>query len=138
MRTVRAVAARVERDALRGLARQRTVPRARAALDTTLSIYDNNGDLFDELETEFKSAISSPDSNLRVLLYNAGTSALHATFYSLGIGRGDGIIVPVYTFMRSLMQLGVVPVFVNTFFFSALLSVQAVYCSTSSGPLCTC
>ncbi|KAH8109379.1 DegT/DnrJ/EryC1/StrS aminotransferase family-domain-containing protein [Phellopilus nigrolimitatus] len=84
-------------------------------LHTTLSIY-NNGGVFGEFETEIKSAISTPDSNLRVLLHNSGTSALHATFYSLGIGRGDEVIVPVYTFhatISPLMQLGVVPVFVD-------------------------
>lgn len=82
-------------------------------LDTTLSIYDKSG-VFEDFETDFKNAMGAPSAF--ALLHNSGTNALHALYYSAGIGKGDEVIVPVYTFhatVSCLMQLGCIPVFVD-------------------------
>jgi perosamine synthetase len=82
-------------------------------LDATLSIYDNGG-VFGKFEADFKVAMGAP--NDFALLHNSGTNALHALYYSVGIGKGDEVIVPVYTFhatVSCLMQLGAIPVFVD-------------------------
>jgi hypothetical protein len=83
-------------------------------LDTALSIYDNSG-VFADFETEFKFAIGDPTAF--ALLHNSGTNALRALYSSAGIGKGDEVIVPVYTFhatVSCLMQLGCIPVFVDS------------------------
>ena len=84
-------------------------------LDTTLSIYDNSG-VFTDFEKAFKSAMGTPSAF--ALLHNSGTNALHALYYSAGLGKGDEVIVPVYTFhatVSCLMQLGCIPIFIDSF-----------------------
>ena len=83
-------------------------------LDTTLSIYDNSG-VFADFETDFRIAMGTPSAF--ALLHNSGTNALHALYYSAGLGKGDEVIVPVYTFhatVSCLMQLGCIPVFIDS------------------------
>ena len=82
-------------------------------LHKTLSIYDNSGVIAD-FESAFKSFHGSAKAH--VLLHNSGTNALHALYYSAGIGPGDEVLVPVYTFhatVSPLMQLGAKPVFID-------------------------
>ncbi|KAE8142319.1 DegT/DnrJ/EryC1/StrS aminotransferase family-domain-containing protein [Aspergillus pseudotamarii] len=82
-------------------------------LHTTLSIYNNSG-IFGQFEKAFSSFHNTP--NHHALLHNSGTIALYALYYASGLGSGDEVIVPVYTFhatVSPLMHLGVKPVFVD-------------------------
>ena len=64
---------------------------------------------------------------------NSGTSALHVALLSLGIGKGDEVIVPSFTFAataNSVSLTGAKPVFVdidpNTFCIDPTLIVEAI------------
>ena len=49
-------------------------------------------------------------------LMSSGTAALHATFAALGVGAGDEVIMPVFTFVASfetILQAGAFPVLVD-------------------------
>lgn len=76
-----------------------------------LSIYDRSG-VVEEIEDAW-SALHGVEHSLAV---SSGTSALHSAFYALGIGPGDEVLVPAYTFFATavpLFQLGAVPVLVD-------------------------
>ena len=63
---------------------------------------------------EFESEIEKYIGNGIVIAVNSGTSALHLALESLGIGRGDEVIVPSLTFCASVQvitALGATPVF---------------------------
>lgn len=48
------------------------------------------------------------------LMVNSGTASLHSAYFALGIGPGDEVIVPSYTFFASvspILQCGATPVF---------------------------
>jgi perosamine synthetase len=67
--------------------------------------YDGNGNLIEQLE----SALESLFSLEYVLCTNSGTSALFSMYQSLGLGDGDEVLVPVYTYFATatpLIQLG--------------------------------
>ena len=60
---------------------------------------------------------------------NSGTSALHLALDSLGIGKGDEVIVPSMTFVATPMSVsytGAKPVFVDTFFPSGLIDYNKI------------
>jgi dTDP-4-amino-4,6-dideoxygalactose transaminase len=64
------------------------------------------------LEREFASAMNAQFS----VAVNSGTSALMASLVALGIGRGDEVLVPGYTFiasMSSIIAIGGTPVLVE-------------------------
>jgi dTDP-4-amino-4,6-dideoxygalactose transaminase len=51
-----------------------------------------------------------------VVAVNSGTSALYASLLALGIGRGDKVLVPSFTFLataNAVLMTGAVPVFVD-------------------------
>ena len=63
-------------------------------------------------ETEFSTAVDGR----RCVAVNAGTSALHVALAALGIGPGDEVIVPSFTFAataNSVRIVGADPVFVD-------------------------
>lgn len=69
-----------------------------------ISIYDNGG-IYERLESAFKKAFGVENA----IAVNSGTTALFSMFYGAGIGRGDEVIVPSYTFFATcapLHQLG--------------------------------
>lgn len=76
-----------------------------------ISIYDNGG-IYAVLEEGFRSL-----SGCRYAVsVNSGTSALLSAYYGLGIGPGDEVIVPAYTFFATatpLLTLGATPVLVD-------------------------
>jgi perosamine synthetase len=81
-----------------------------------LSIYDRSG-IIAEFENAFAEYHRPPcGESLYALSHNAGTSALHAAFFGLGIGPSDEVIVPTYTFLATvtpLLQCGATPVFAD-------------------------
>ena len=65
---------------------------------------------------EFESAFSRYCNTLHGIAMNSGTAALHATLVALGIGKGDEVIVPSFTFFAtasSVCMCGATPVFAD-------------------------
>jgi perosamine synthetase len=65
-----------------------------------LSIYDRSG-----IIAEFEDAFAAYHGVRYALTHNAGTSALHAAFFAIGIGPGDEVIAPTYTFLATVMPI---------------------------------
>ncbi len=74
-----------------------------------LSIYDRSG-IYEEFEDNFAAY-----HNIKYALsHNSGTSALHAAYFAAGLGPGDEILTPTYTFLATatpIVQTGATPVF---------------------------
>lgn len=72
----------------------------------------------ERFETEFASWIGGGSRHdLRGCAVSSCTSGLHATFLGLGIGPGDEVLVPAFTFVataNAVEQTGATPVFVDT------------------------
>lgn len=73
------------------------------------------------------------DSSLQSISVNSATSGLHLALEALGVGPGDEVIVPVYTFTATaevIRYLGATPVFVdinpNTFNISLKSFIAAI------------
>ena len=65
---------------------------------------------------------------------SSGTTALHTAMGGLGIGPGDEVIVPSYTFIASSMsvaQAGAIPVFADVEPCSHVISAESVEANTS-------
>lgn len=76
--------------------------------NNTLSIYDRSG-IYEEFENNF----SHYHGVRYALAHNAGTSALHAAFFAAGLGPGDEVLAPTYTFLATvtpILQTGAFPV----------------------------
>jgi dTDP-4-amino-4,6-dideoxygalactose transaminase len=79
-----------------------------AQLEQAVSIYDRSG-VIEHLENE----LSDYHGVMHVVLTSSGTAALHSMYMACGIGPGDQVIVPAYTFFATvtpLLHLGAVPV----------------------------
>lgn len=77
-------------------------------LDKSISIYDKSG-VIDELENDFCRYYGMKHA----LLISSGTAALHSMFVAAGLGPGDEVICPAYTFYATVTPLfftGAVPV----------------------------
>lgn len=80
-------------------------------LDDSVSIYDRSG-IIASFEDRFRQL---PQSRY-ALLTSSGTAALHSAYYAIGLGPGDEVLCPAYTFFATatpLFQLGAVPVLVD-------------------------
>ncbi|VFJ14081.1 DegT/DnrJ/EryC1/StrS family aminotransferase [Candidatus Nitrosocosmicus franklandus] len=65
---------------------------------------------------DFESLLKSYLSVKHVIAVNSGTSAIHASLLSLGIGPGDEVILPSFTFVataNSVVATGAKPVFAD-------------------------
>ena len=65
---------------------------------------------------EFETAFASKMNSEHCQLVSSGTSALTVALASAGIGAGDEVIIPTFTFVatfESIMMLGAVPVLVD-------------------------
>ena len=65
---------------------------------------------------KFESLIAEYVGTEYALMFNSGTSALHATMLALGIGPGDEVIVPSFTFIATTnapLFVGAKPVFAD-------------------------
>jgi perosamine synthetase len=86
----------------------RTDLRVLAQLQRSISIYDRSG-VIAELET----ALQDYFGVRHAVLTSSGTAALHSTYVAAGIGPGDEVIVPAYTFLATvtpLLHLDAIPV----------------------------
>ena len=75
----------------------------------TISIYDRSGVI-----AEFETAFAEYHGRRFGLLSNSGTNAIYSMYEGLGLGPGDEVICPVYTFFATvspLMHVGATPVF---------------------------
>ncbi len=80
--------------------------------DTLRSGWLSTGPKTKRFEREFADAVGAPHA----VALNSGTAALHLALKTLGIGAGDEVIVPVYTFTSSaavVIHCGGRPVFVD-------------------------
>jgi perosamine synthetase len=80
-----------------------------------LSIYDRSG-IIAEFEDAFADYHRHGGNAPFAIAHNSGTSALHAAYFGLGIGPGDEVVVPTYTFLATvvpLLQCGARPVFAD-------------------------
>ena len=78
-------------------------------LHESVSIYNRSG-IFEKFENSF----SDYHGRKRGLLFNSGTSAIYAMYEGLGLGNGDEVICPTYTFFATvspLMSTGARPIF---------------------------
>lgn len=77
-------------------------------LDEALSIYDRSG-----IVALLEDALQEYLRIRRVVLTSSGTVALYSLYAACGIGPGDEVIVPAYTFLATatpLFHLGAIPV----------------------------
>jgi len=68
------------------------------------------GEHVDKLETEIAKFVGAPYA----LAFSSGTAALHAMMLAFGIGKGDEVIVPSFTFIATAnapLFVGATPVF---------------------------
>jgi perosamine synthetase len=80
-------------------------------LDDAVSLYDRSG-VVARLEQRLEAELALPHA----LLFNTGTSALFAMFAGAGIGPGDEVLCPDYTFFASnspIFFTGAAPVLVD-------------------------
>lgn len=68
-----------------------------------LSYYGREGEV-QELEDAFKSSFNVPYA----LATSSGTAALHSAFFGLGLGPGDEVLAPTFTFLSTVMPIFVV------------------------------
>lgn len=81
-----------------------------AVLDVLHNRSMSAGDITAQLEKEYAEWEGSEFA----LACNNGTAAIHCAMYGLGIGRGDEVITPTWTFWAThtqLLNLGATPVF---------------------------
>ena len=79
-----------------------------AQLQAGISIYDRSGVI-----AELEDALCGYHRVRHAVLTSSGTAALHSVYVACGIGPGDEVIVPAYTFYATatpLLHLGAIPV----------------------------
>ena len=79
-----------------------------AQLQAGISIYDRSGAI-----AELEDALCDYHGVRHAVLTSSGTAALHSVYAACGIGPGDEVIVPAYTFYATatpLLHLDAVPV----------------------------
>jgi dTDP-4-amino-4,6-dideoxygalactose transaminase len=79
-----------------------------AQLQAGISIYDRSGVI-----AELEDALCGYHRARHAVLTSSGTAALHSVYAACGIGPGDEVIVPAYTFYATatpLLHLGAIPV----------------------------
>jgi perosamine synthetase len=76
---------------------------AEMAMRGEVSYYGREG-YAERLEDQFKARIG----RTHALATSSGTAALHSAFFALGLGPGDEVLAPAYTFFATVMPLFVV------------------------------
>src|SRR5579871_1558295 len=70
------------------------------------------GPVLEDFEREFADYLETPHA----IAVSSGTAGLHLSLLALGIGAGDEVIVPSFTFIaaaNAIRYVGAVPVFVD-------------------------
>jgi UDP-4-amino-4,6-dideoxy-N-acetyl-beta-L-altrosamine transaminase len=65
---------------------------------------------------EFEAALAKYSGTKHAVVFNSGTSALHAAYFAAGVGPGDEVVVPALTFAATAncaLYLGAKPVFTD-------------------------
>lgn len=79
-------------------------------MDENISTIANGSGVFEEFEGAFASLIGTKYA----LAMNSGTSTLHSAYVALGVGPGDEVIVPTYTWHATItpvLHCAATPVF---------------------------
>ncbi|MER6769708.1 DegT/DnrJ/EryC1/StrS family aminotransferase [Streptomyces bacillaris] len=87
---------------------ERTHAAVARQLDESVSLYNRSG-VIARVEDRLRAAVGVKHA----LLTNSGTSALHSMYVACGLGPGDEVICPAYTFFATATPLfftGAVPV----------------------------
>lgn len=95
-----------------GLINEDFTEEAEAVKQQILTTRLSQGNQVEKFEKEFAGFVGS---NHAVAL-SSGTSALHLALLALGIGKGDGVIVPPMTFfatIEAVMYVGATPIFAD-------------------------
>ena len=87
---------------------ERTKEAVLKQLEESISIYDRSGVI-----KEFEDRFARYHGKKYALLTNSGTMALYSMYVAAGLGKGDEVICPAYTFFATVTPLfftGAVPV----------------------------
>jgi len=88
-------------------------PRAGVLLQEAIqSTWISDGPFVDQFEMEFKDLMNSPFGTTA----SSGTAALHLAMLGLGIGPGDEVIIPGFTFVgpaNMVLMVGATPVYAD-------------------------
>ncbi|HEX7601332.1 MAG TPA: aminotransferase class I/II-fold pyridoxal phosphate-dependent enzyme, partial [Polyangiaceae bacterium] len=77
------------------------------------------------LETEFAAFVGAENAQLT----HSGTSALQIALAAVGVGEGDEVIVPAYSFVATplaVVHQGAIPIFVDVDPISGLIDTSAI------------
>ena len=91
-------------------------PKSQEKIKAINDYYENlNVDqaYYPKVVKEFEKNFAEYQGRKYPLSFNAGTSAIHAAFFAIGIKEGDEVLVPALTFhstAKPLMQLNAIPV----------------------------
>jgi dTDP-4-amino-4,6-dideoxygalactose transaminase len=69
-----------------------------------LSIYDRS-DIIADFEDAFAAYHEKDGALPYALTHSSGTASLHAAYFGIGIGPGDEVIAPTYTFLATVMPI---------------------------------
>lgn len=83
----------------------RVTPEAKAAIirlldSQVITIGDGSG-----VVAEFEQAFAKLTGSRFALAMNSGTAALHSAYFAVGVGPGDEVIVPTYTWHASITPI---------------------------------
>src|SRR5258705_5231654 len=83
-------------------------------LDAVLSLYD--GKLHQQIITDFEQELAKACGAEFAVALNSGTSAIHLALLALGVGPGDVVVVPTFTYVATVnpvLYVGATPVFID-------------------------
>jgi len=91
--------------------------------DTLKSTFISAGKKVDEFELALSKWVG------KTVTVNSGTSALHLSLVSAGIGQGDEVILPAQTFIATglaILQVGAKPIFVDIDYMCGNMDVNSI------------
>ena len=86
-----------------------------AALKKTLEMYEGKPAM--SMVEDFEEVLRKSTGAKYVLALNSGTSAIHLALKALGVGPGDCVVAPTFTYVATInpiIYLGAFPVFVDS------------------------
>lgn len=70
-----------------------------------------------QIVTDFENALQKSTGAPFVVALNSGTSAIHLALKVLGVGKGDSVVVPAFTYVATVnpvLYLGAEPIFIDS------------------------